>query len=164
MCSLLLLCLAIWSIFKSKLLICLLPFSFLLKVLMSISSLQATDEYFLKKLLNLKGDDGFEMNQVLVSLWYIMGLWPLVYSMLLLPTGRRWIDVSYPYLLCNFMNLWSPASSFPLFCKIKFDLYKDYVAGTFRGQAIYIISVDFFPSESNGFGWWLIIIMCSWWL
>lgn len=48
----------------------------------------ATDEYFLKKLLNLKGDDGFEMNQVLVSLWYIMGLWPLVYSMLLLPTGR----------------------------------------------------------------------------
>ncbi|XP_059662859.1 uncharacterized protein LOC132308699 [Cornus florida] len=46
------------------------------------------DEYFLKKLLNLKGDDGFRMNEVLVSLWYIMGLWPLVYSMLLLPTGR----------------------------------------------------------------------------
>ncbi|KAK7818764.1 hypothetical protein CFP56_041081 [Quercus suber] len=40
------------------------------------------------KLLNLKGDDGFRMNEVLVSLWYIMGLWPLVYSMLLLPTGR----------------------------------------------------------------------------
>ncbi|KAJ9169915.1 hypothetical protein P3X46_018058 [Hevea brasiliensis] len=48
----------------------------------------STDEYFLRKLLNLKGDDGFEMNQVLVSLWYIMGLWPLVFSMLLLPTGR----------------------------------------------------------------------------
>ena len=46
--------------------------------------------YFLKKLLNLKGDDGFRMNQVLVSEWYIMGLWPLVYSMLLLPTGRRY--------------------------------------------------------------------------
>ncbi|KAE8075497.1 hypothetical protein FH972_014210 [Carpinus fangiana] len=46
------------------------------------------DMYFLKKLLNLKGDDGFRMNAVLVSLWYIMGLWPLVYSMLLLPTGR----------------------------------------------------------------------------
>ncbi|KAF2292475.1 hypothetical protein GH714_023249 [Hevea brasiliensis] len=28
----------------------------------------STDEYFLRKLLNLKGDDGFEMNQVLVSL------------------------------------------------------------------------------------------------
>ncbi|MBA0704756.1 hypothetical protein Golax_016995, partial [Gossypium laxum] len=46
------------------------------------------DMYFLKKLLNLKGDDGFRMNEVLVSQWYIMGLWPLVYSMLLLPTGR----------------------------------------------------------------------------
>ncbi|PHT42806.1 hypothetical protein CQW23_16831 [Capsicum baccatum] len=44
--------------------------------------------YFLKKLLNLKGDDGFQMNEVLVGLWYIMGLWPLVYSMLLLPTAR----------------------------------------------------------------------------
>ncbi|KAL7218424.1 hypothetical protein ACSBR2_011652 [Camellia fascicularis] len=46
------------------------------------------DMYFLEKLLNLKGDDGFRMNEVLVSLWYIMGLWPLAYSMLLLPTGR----------------------------------------------------------------------------
>ncbi|RWV98220.1 hypothetical protein BHE74_00042556 [Ensete ventricosum] len=47
------------------------------------------DMYFLQKLLNLRGDDGFVMNQVLVALWYIMGLWPLVYSMLLVPTGRR---------------------------------------------------------------------------
>nr|AFK43448.1 unknown [Lotus japonicus] len=46
------------------------------------------DLYFLKKLLNLKGDDGFRMNEVLVSMWYIMGLRPLAYSMLLLPTGR----------------------------------------------------------------------------
>ncbi|KAF0892005.1 hypothetical protein E2562_012485, partial [Oryza meyeriana var. granulata] len=46
------------------------------------------DTYFLQKLCNLKGYDGFRMNDVLVSLWYIMGLWPLVYSMLLLPTGR----------------------------------------------------------------------------
>lgn len=46
------------------------------------------DMYFLQKLLNLKGDDGFRMNEVLVALWYIMGLWPLVYSMLLLPSGR----------------------------------------------------------------------------
>ncbi|KAM1010440.1 hypothetical protein ACFX2J_045618 [Malus domestica] len=46
------------------------------------------DMYFLKKLLNLKGEDGFRMNEVLVSVWYIMGLWPLVYSMLMLPTAR----------------------------------------------------------------------------
>ncbi|XP_021724442.1 uncharacterized protein LOC110691795 [Chenopodium quinoa] len=46
------------------------------------------DMYFLKKLSNLIGDDGFEMNRILVSLWYIMGLWPIVYSMLLIPSGR----------------------------------------------------------------------------
>ncbi|KAI4341797.1 hypothetical protein MLD38_026478 [Melastoma candidum] len=46
------------------------------------------DLYFVQKLLNLKADDGFRMNGVLVPLWYIMGLWPLVYSMLLLPSGR----------------------------------------------------------------------------
>ncbi|CAN0927282.1 hypothetical protein LINGRAHAP2_LOCUS35812 [Linum grandiflorum] len=46
------------------------------------------DLYFVQKLCFLKGDDGFRMNEVLVSLWYIMGLWPLAYSMLLLPTGR----------------------------------------------------------------------------
>lgn len=55
------------------------------------------DRYFLEKLLNLKGDDGFRMNEVLVSLWYIMGLWPLVYSMLLLPTGRRYLSVFYRF-------------------------------------------------------------------
>lgn len=37
------------------------------------------------------------MNEVLVSLWYIMGLWPLVYSMLLLPTGRRYLSVFYRF-------------------------------------------------------------------
>lgn len=54
-------------------------------------NLQSTDIYFLKKLLNLKSDDGFKMNEVLVPLWYIMGLWPLVYGMLLLPSGRRYL-------------------------------------------------------------------------
>lgn len=48
----------------------------------------STDIYLVQKLLNLKGDDGYQVNQVLVALWYIMGLWPLVYSMLLLPTAR----------------------------------------------------------------------------
>ncbi|XP_052178480.1 uncharacterized protein LOC127792143 isoform X2 [Diospyros lotus] len=80
------------------------------------------DMYFLKKLLNLKGDDGFQMNEVLVSLWYIMGLWPLVYSMLLLPTGRSSkskIPV-WPFLVLSFFGgayallpyfvLWRPPS------------------------------------------------------
>ncbi|KAK6116313.1 hypothetical protein DH2020_049940 [Rehmannia glutinosa] len=87
-----------------------------------------TDLYFLKKLLNLKGDDGFEMNQVLVALWYIMGLWPLVYSMLLLPTARRnyylrlsWVfffplEKQNPSLaICFSIILWRCICSYPYF-------------------------------------------------
>ncbi|XP_010532967.1 PREDICTED: uncharacterized protein LOC104808842 [Tarenaya hassleriana] len=78
------------------------------------------DLYFLKKLLNLKGDDGFRMNQILTSLWYIMGLWPLVYAMLLLPTGSSsknkipaWPFVVASvfggvYVLLPYFALWSP--------------------------------------------------------
>ncbi|XP_038901494.1 uncharacterized protein LOC120088343 [Benincasa hispida] len=80
----------------------------------------STDLYFLKKLLNLKSDDGFKMNEVLVSLWYIMGLWPLVYSMLLLPSGRSsnsnvpvwpFIGLSFflgAYGLLPYFVLWKP--------------------------------------------------------
>ncbi|XP_075488308.1 uncharacterized protein LOC142527408 isoform X1 [Primulina tabacum] len=81
----------------------------------------ATDSYFLKKLLNLEGDDGFKMNEVLVALWYIMGLWPLVYSMLLLPTARSSSRSKIPlwpflilscfggaYLLIPYFVLWRP--------------------------------------------------------
>eukprot|EP00249_Psilotum_nudum_P012188 c23631_g1_i1 orf=286-1464(+) len=46
------------------------------------------DQYFLLKLVGLKRGDGFEMNQVLVAVFWIMGLWPAVYTMLLIPTGR----------------------------------------------------------------------------
>ncbi|KAF5726535.1 hypothetical protein HS088_TW22G00213 [Tripterygium wilfordii] len=64
------------------------------------------DLYFLKKLLYLNGDDGFRMNQVLVSLWYIMGLWPLVYSMLLVPTGRSSQSkiAVWPFLILSFFG------------------------------------------------------------
>ncbi|XP_027343264.1 uncharacterized protein LOC113855831 [Abrus precatorius] len=78
------------------------------------------DVYFIQKLLNLKGDDGFRMNEVLVSLWYIMGLWPLAYSMLLLPTGRSsknnipvWpflvlSSIGGAYALLPYFVLWRP--------------------------------------------------------
>ncbi|KAK9152373.1 hypothetical protein Syun_010682 [Stephania yunnanensis] len=80
------------------------------------------DKYFLEKLLNLKGDDGFRMNEVLVSLWYIMGLWPVVYSMLLIPSGRssKGKVPVWPFLLASFFGgayallpyfvLWRPPS------------------------------------------------------
>ncbi|XP_057526912.1 uncharacterized protein LOC130806037 isoform X1 [Amaranthus tricolor] len=78
------------------------------------------DLYFLKKLSNLVGDDGFRMNQVLVSLWYIMGLWPIVYAMLLLPSGRSskssipvwpFVTLSFfggAYALLPYFIVWRP--------------------------------------------------------
>lgn len=81
------------------------------------------DKYFLMKLNNLKGNDGFEMNRVLVSLWYIMGLWGSIYNMLLLPTGRSskgkaasiplwpFLVLSFflgAYVLIPYFVLWSP--------------------------------------------------------
>ncbi|XP_042442864.1 uncharacterized protein LOC122027917 [Zingiber officinale] len=62
------------------------------------------DMYFLQKLFFLKGDDGFVMNRVLVAVWWMMGLWPLVYSMLLLPTGRssRSKVPVWPFLVASF--------------------------------------------------------------
>ncbi|XVF71712.1 hypothetical protein PTKIN_Ptkin12aG0061600 [Pterospermum kingtungense] len=78
------------------------------------------DMYFLKKLLYLKGGDGFRMNDVLVALWHMMGLWPLVYSMLLLPTGRSSKNgvPAWPFLVLScflgayallpYFVLWSP--------------------------------------------------------
>lgn len=46
------------------------------------------DRYFLEKLLFLHADDGFILNPVLVSLFNIMGIWPVIYAMLLIPTAR----------------------------------------------------------------------------
>ncbi|CAI9089839.1 OLC1v1024487C1 [Oldenlandia corymbosa var. corymbosa] len=64
----------------------------------------STDTYFVKKLLNVIGDDGFRMNEVLVALWYIMGLFPLVYSMLLLPSARseKGSLPVWPFLVLSF--------------------------------------------------------------
>ncbi|XP_017697113.2 uncharacterized protein LOC103702387 isoform X2 [Phoenix dactylifera] len=66
----------------------------------------ASDVYYLQKLLNLKGDDGFQMNEVLVALWYFMGLWPFIYSMLLVPTGRssRSKIPVWPFLVLSFFG------------------------------------------------------------
>ncbi|PKA58662.1 hypothetical protein AXF42_Ash008949 [Apostasia shenzhenica] len=61
------------------------------------------DFYFVQKLF-LNGDDGYRMNEVLVALWNSMGIWPLVYSMLLLPTGRssRSKIPVWPFLVLSF--------------------------------------------------------------
>ncbi|KAL8238051.1 hypothetical protein R6Q59_019132 [Mikania micrantha] len=64
----------------------------------------STDMYLLKKLCYLIGDDGFQPNPVIVSLWNIMGLWPIVYCMLLIPSGRssKGNVPVFPFLLLSF--------------------------------------------------------------
>ncbi|KAL2632233.1 hypothetical protein R1flu_016919 [Riccia fluitans] len=46
------------------------------------------DIYFIQKLTGLHVDDGFSMNKVLTAEFFMMGLWPLVYTSLLMPSGR----------------------------------------------------------------------------
>ncbi|CAM6040184.1 unnamed protein product [Sphagnum compactum] len=62
------------------------------------------DQYFVEKLVGLRADDGFTMNTVLVCEFYIMGLWPLVYSSLLIPSGRsgKWAVPVWPFLILSF--------------------------------------------------------------
>lgn len=58
--------------------------------------MQYRDQYFLEKLCGLRRDDGFSMNPVLVDVFYIMGLWPAIYTALLIPSGRRcWLPASF---------------------------------------------------------------------
>jgi len=45
------------------------------------------DQYFLEKFLNLT-NDGVSMNAVFTQLFYIMGVWPLIYTALLVPAGK----------------------------------------------------------------------------
>lgn len=45
------------------------------------------DQYFIEKFLNIT-DDGVVLNQVFTALFYIMGIWPMIYSALLIPAGK----------------------------------------------------------------------------
>jgi hypothetical protein len=44
------------------------------------------DSYFLEKLVGLGVDDGVKLNVILQQLFLIMGVWPLVYTALLIPS------------------------------------------------------------------------------
>ncbi|KAG6549989.1 hypothetical protein Mapa_008501 [Marchantia paleacea] len=57
-------------------------------IVLSPNQTSYRDTYFIEKLIGLHGDDGFAMNKVLTGEWYMMGLWPLIYTCLLIPSGR----------------------------------------------------------------------------
>eukprot|EP00897_Mesotaenium_endlicherianum_P002904 jgi/Mesen1/2641/ME000166S01762 len=80
------------------------------------------DRYFVEKLVGLHADDGFQMNQVLICVFNIMGVIPLIYSQLLIPTGRsgKGSPPVWPFLtvstavgafaLLPYFALWAPGS------------------------------------------------------
>lgn len=46
------------------------------------------DMYFLEKLVGLGADDGVSVNTIFTVLFNAMGLWPAMYSALIIPTGK----------------------------------------------------------------------------
>ncbi|KAI8102670.1 hypothetical protein M9434_005469 [Picochlorum sp. BPE23] len=89
-------------------------------VFLSPNQTPALDQYFLRKFLNLE-DDGVSINTVFTSLFYVMGLWPLIYTSLLIPAGMRkglpvfpFVALSYAigaFGLLPWMALWGPSTS-----------------------------------------------------
>ncbi|KAL4426167.1 hypothetical protein ABPG77_007449 [Micractinium sp. CCAP 211/92] len=83
------------------------------------------DMYFLEKLVGLGVDDGVAINSIVQHLFLIMGVWPLVYTALLIPSGKSdngvpawpFITLSYgvgAFGLLPFMALWQPPREPPV--------------------------------------------------
>jgi hypothetical protein len=76
------------------------------------------DMYLLRKFLNLEEPDGVSINTVFTSLFYVMGLWPLMYTALLIPAAKNKAVPAMPFValsygigafgLLPFMALWRP--------------------------------------------------------
>lgn len=90
------------------------------------------DSYFLEKLIVDTGD-GVTINAVFKSLFFIMGVWPLAYTALLVPAGKSANGVkSWPFLVASygvgafallpFMAIWQPASPKPQLPPARKDL------------------------------------------
>lgn len=85
--------------------------------LLSPNQVPQFDSYLLRKFLNLE-DDGVSINTVFTSLFYVMGLWPVIYTALLIPAGKSkglpvmpFVALSYgigAFGLLPFMALWKP--------------------------------------------------------
>lgn len=81
------------------------------------------DQYFLEKFLNLT-DDGIPLNAIFSQLFYIMGIWPIIYTALLIPAAKSknrvpawpFVTLSYAFgafALLPFMALWQSPSPPP---------------------------------------------------
>ena len=61
------------------------------------------DRYFLEKLIGLGVEDGVPLNAIVQQLFLIMGVWPLVYTALLVPSGKSDNGVpAWPFLTLSY--------------------------------------------------------------
>jgi hypothetical protein len=61
------------------------------------------DRYFVEKLIGLGVDDGVPLNAIVQQLFLIMGVWPLVYTALLVPSGKSDNGVpAWPFLTVSY--------------------------------------------------------------
>ena len=61
------------------------------------------DSYFLEKLVGLGVDDGVQLNIIVQQLFLIMGVWPLVYTQLLIPSGKSGNGVpAWPFVTASY--------------------------------------------------------------
>ena len=90
-----------------------------------------TDKTLLQAAINMGVDeDGVSINRVFFALFNVMGLWPVVYASLLLPTGRSgnkvpaWPFVSLSmffgaFALLPYFALWEPMNPSAVYAKAK---------------------------------------------
>jgi hypothetical protein len=65
--------------------------------------LPCRDQYFLEKLVGLGVNDGVPMNEVFTQLFFIMGVWPLLYTALLIPAGKSNNGVpAWPFITLSY--------------------------------------------------------------
>ncbi|WIA28357.1 hypothetical protein OEZ86_010904 [Tetradesmus obliquus] len=78
------------------------------------------DSFVVQKLVGLKAEDPFVVNEVFTSVWNFMGLYPLLYAAMLIPGARSNKLPAWPfvcasvflgaYALIPYMALWEPKS------------------------------------------------------
>jgi hypothetical protein len=61
------------------------------------------DSYFLEKLVGLGANDGVPINSIVQHLFLVMGVWPLIYNALLIPSAKSGNNVpAWPFIVASY--------------------------------------------------------------